>query len=102
LFKALLSVFISSGWRCHPWACGSSAGGFPAATCFSMVVRGSGSRPGGTSPGVQGVGPGGPSVAGAFGVVEGGVGAQRVEFVPGQVVADGEPQGGISRFPGLG
>jgi len=51
---------------------------------------------------MQGIRAGCPAIVCALGVVEGGVGAQRVEFVPGQVVADGEPQGGISRFPGLG
>ena len=46
--------------------------------------------------GVQLPGLGGPVVAGAFGFVEGGVGGQGVEFVPGQVVADRQPPRGVS------
>ena len=38
--------------------------------------------------GVQLPGLGSPAVAGAFGFVEGGMGGQSAEFVPGQVVAD--------------
>ncbi len=52
-------------------------------------------------PGVQGIGPGGPAVVGAFGLVEGGVGAQRVEFVPGQVVAGSQAQRGVGGVAAL-
>jgi len=53
-------------------------------------------------PGVQGVGPGGPPLVDALGVVEGGVGAQGVELMPGQVVAGGQAQRGVGCVPALG
>jgi hypothetical protein len=46
--------------------------------------------------GVQLFGLGNPAVAGAFGFIQGGIGAQGVEFVPGQVVPDRQPPRGIS------
>ena len=52
-------------------------------------------------PGVKGLALGGPAVVGAFGLVEGGVGAQRVEFVPGQLVAGGQPQRGVGGVAAL-
>src|SRR6266568_6531410 len=57
--------------------------------------QGAGVEAGRGELGVQLRGVGGPAVAGAFGVVEGSVGGQGVEFVPGQVVADRQPPGGV-------
>ena len=50
-------------------------------------------------PGVQGVGPGRPAPVDPLGLVEQGVGAQRVEFMPGELVAGGEPERGVGGVP---
>ena len=51
---------------------------------------------------MQGICFGGPSVVGVIGLVEGGMGTQGVEFMPGQVMADRQPQRGIGRIAALG
>ncbi len=61
---------------------------------------GCGSSRGGQS-GVQGAGLGGPSVVGVLASVEEGVGANGVQFVPGELVAGGEPQRGVGGVAAL-
>ena len=78
----------------------SPSAAFWAATSRSRwpAGRGPGRR---DQPGVQRSGSGGPAVVGALGLVEGGVGAQRVEFVPGQLVPGGQPQRGVCGIAAL-
>ena len=53
-------------------------------------------------PFVQGVGLAGPAVVDALGLVEGGVGPQGSELVPGQVMAGSEAQRGVGCVPARG
>ena len=55
----------------------------------------------GDQAGVQGISLGGPAPGDALGIVQRGVGAQRIEFVPGQVVAGGQAQRGVGGVPAL-
>ena len=48
---------------------------------------------------MQGIGLGRPALVDPFGLVEQGVGAQRVEFAPGELVTGGEPDRGVGGIP---
>jgi len=52
-------------------------------------------------PRVQVVSFGGPAVVGVLGLVELSVGAQSVEFVPGQMMADRQPERGVGGVAAL-